>query len=321
MNILIRKCHGTGNDFILIDEISNKYSFTDKDRVTLTKNLCDRQNSIGADGILFLQSSTTCDAKMRIFNSDGSEAQMCGNGLRCIGRYALELFDKTELNIETLAAQYKVVKAPSLYKDIYTVQIWLNTVNFDVDSLPMIFDRQQCLFETIEELDSNLKVTAISMTNPHIVTLVSELDNNLIQPLGEKANNLKSVFPQGVNFNFVKKIDGNSIYVRTYERGCGITKSCGTGMTASTITFCLEHPECYGKDVNVYNDGGMIKINVTKSDDTYENKFIGNASYVFDAEIEVDDNLTLSNTLSKKFYDKEISIYDEFLSYTQELTK
>lgn len=319
MNLFIRKCHGTGNDFILIDEISNGYTFTEDERKALAKNLCNRNNSIGGDGILFLQSSSACDAKMRIFNSDGSEAEMCGNGLRCIGRYALELLNKSELDIETLKASYKVVKVPSIYKDIYTVQIWLNTVDFNVSSLPMIYDKEQCIFDEVKELDPSLKITAVSITNPHIVAFVPELNNQSIQSLGIKANELKAVFPKGVNFNFVKHINENSIYVRTYERGCGITKSCGTGMTASTITFCLKNPELYGKDVNVYNDGGMIKINVTKTETGYENKFIGNASYIFDGEIQIDENLALVNTVSKSFFRDEIKAYDEFLSYTKTL--
>lgn len=313
------KCHGTGNDFILIDEVSNEYGFTEKQRRDLAINLCNREKSIGADGILFLLKCNGADAEMRIFNSDGSEAEMCGNGLRCIGRYAMELFKKDNIKIRTKKAIYDVNKAEDIYNGIYTVQIFLNSVDMNTSSLPMIYDKENCIFEIVPEVSEDHKITAVSMTNPHIVTFVNELDNNEITDLGVKVNNLKSVFPEGVNFNFVKEINNNSIYVRTYERGCGITKSCGTGMTASTVTFCIKHPEMYEKDINIYNDGGMIKINITKDGNKYTNKFTGNASYVYKSTISLNEDCSLKDILNKEMYDNEIKIYEDFLLSTKNL--
>lgn len=318
MEIKFIKCHGTGNDFILIDEVSNDYCFTENQRQLLALNLCNRKESIGADGILFLLKTKEADAEMRIFNSDGSEAEMCGNGLRCIGRYAMELLKKESIRIKTMKAIYDVNKAEDIYEGIYTVQIFLNSVNMNTSSLPMIYEKEHCIFEIVPEVSNKHQITAVSMTNPHIVTFVNNLDNDIITELGVKVNNLKSVFPEGVNFNFVKEINDNSIYVRTYERGCGITKSCGTGMTASTVTYCIKHPDMYGKDVNIYNDGGMIKINVTKNDTSYINKFTGNASYVYDAVISVDESCCLIEIIEKEDFDHEINNYNNFLKMTKE---
>lgn len=318
MKIKIRKCHGSGNDFVLIDEITNKYTFSEEERAKISASLSNRETGIGSDGVLFLQNSDKCDARMRMFNTDGSEAEMCGNGLRCIGRYAMELLGKDKITLQTMKAEYETVKAPELYENVPTIQIWLNSVNLNTKSLPMVYDKEHCFFETVPAVDENLKITAVSMTNPHIVTFIDKLDNTEITRLGEKVNNLKSVFPEGVNFNFVKEINEDSIYVRTYERGCAITKSCGTGMTASSVAFCLKHPDHYGKDINIYNDGGMIKINVSRNNDKYENKFTGNASYVFDANLTLDENYKLVNIDNRKEFTDEIEAYDKFFQVSRE---
>jgi diaminopimelate epimerase len=322
MDINIIKCHGTGNDFVLIDELTNDYNINESDRAKMAIVLCDRKGLVGADGILFVQKSLNYDAKMRIFNSDGSEAEMCGNGLRCVGRYAMEILTMDALNIETMKANYIVKKTKSIYKDIQTVEIEINTVNFNAKSLPINVSSSEFIFNKISELSDHLEFTALSITNPHIVTIVDEFDNNSILDIGRRANTLKNIFANGVNVNFVKILDGNSIYVKTYERGVGLTKSCGTGMTASSIVACLKDEMFYNSELNVYNDGGMIKCVVEKSsEEKYKVRFIGNATFIYKASIDMQS--ILNNEIvsfSQELFENEIAQYDEFLSYVQSIT-
>ena len=322
MNINIVKCHGTGNDFVLIDELTNDYNINENDRAKMAIALCDRKGLVGADGILFVQKSLKYDAKMRIFNSDGSEPEMCGNGLRCVGRYAMEILTMDVVNIETMKANYIVKKTKNIYKDIQTVEIEINTVDFNVNSLPMCSSSSQFIFNNINELSNHLEFTALSITNPHIVTIVDQFDKDAILDIGRRANALKNIFVSGVNVNFVKVLDGNSIYVKTYERGVGITKSCGTGMTASSIVACLKDERFYNSELNVYNDGGMIKCVVEKStEEKYKVRFIGNASFIFKASIDMQSILNNSiNSFSQELFENEIAQYDEFLNYVQSIT-
>jgi diaminopimelate epimerase len=322
MEINIVKCHGTGNDFVLIDELTNDYNINESHRAKMAIVLCDREGLVGADGILFVQKSLKYDAKMRIFNSDGSEAEMCGNGLRCVGRYAMEILNIDTVNIETMKANYIVKKTENIYKDIQTVEIEIDTVDFSADSLPINVSSSEFIFNKISELSDHLEFTALSITNPHIVTIVDEFDNKAILDIGRRANTLKNIFAAGVNVNFVKILDENSIYVKTYERGVGLTKSCGTGMTASSIVACLKNEMFYNSELNVYNDGGMIKCVVEKSTEgKYKVRFIGNASYIFKASIDMQSILNNSiNSFSQELFENEITQYDEFLSYVQSIT-
>lgn len=290
MKIEILKTHGSYNDFILIDEYSHDYGFNDEQRTMLTKVLCDRNTALGADGILFVQKSEVADARMRIFNSDGTEPEMCGNGLRCAGRYITELLNRDHAVVETLKANLDVQRTENIYGDIQTYEVLIGPVSFDVDSLPVIHNEKKLYNTVIPELSPDLSFTAVSMPNPHIITLVNEIDEAQVAAIGKKANELKSVFPKGVNVSFVKDLGNAKIFVQTYERGVGITNSCGTAMSASSLITCLlgiNHPE---NDVTVLNNGGMVrcKVNELKETGEYSVKLKGNATYVFSGTVELD---------------------------------
>ncbi|WP_160671218.1 diaminopimelate epimerase [Clostridium sp. C8-1-8] len=320
MKIDFIKCHGSGNDFILIDELKESLNISENDRINLAIELCNREKSIGADGILFVQSSSFCDGKMRIFNADGSEPEMCGNGLRCVGRYLIDALGKDFITVETMKAKYDVKAVSEIFNGVRTVEIEIDTVSFDVTTLPLNHSKSTLINEALLALSEDLVFTAVSITNPHIVTFIEDLSRNEITRIGKEANTNKTVFPQGVNVNFVKIIDNNSIYVTTYERGVGITKSCGTGMTASSAAYCLNNPGQYYKELNIYNDGGMIKIYVNKDElNNYKIRFIGNGSYVYCSTVEVDDNFKVTSLSDKKDFEDEISSYNEFLKYTKEV--
>lgn len=321
MNIQILKCHGSGNDFILIDEMSGRYSFTEEERKNIAIKLCDRKNAVGADGILFVLGSENCDGRMRIFNADGSEPEMCGNGLRCVGRYVLERTNKEKVIIETMKAQYVVKKVEDLYKGVYTVEIIIDSLTFGVSDLPLNYSEDRLFFGKLEELSPELTFSAVSVTNPHLVSIMDEIKEAQLVSVGTKANGTPSLLPKGVNVNFVKVMDEHNIYVKTFERGVGLTKACGTGMTASSVVSCMAGKCPDGEEINIYNDGGMIKCIVNKKrEGGYFVQFIGNASYVFKAEVDMKDvKGSLEASIDYKPFMEETEQYENMFRYTRKI--
>lgn len=317
LKIHILKCHGTGNDFVLIDEINSSLGWSDRERAVFARRICDRKGTIGADGILFVQYSSAYDAKMRIFNSDGSEAEMCGNGLRCVGRYVMEKINRDAADIETMRAVYTVKRGKDIYPGIWTVEILIDTVSFNTSDLPMVGKGDKLVYEKIEQLSGSLEFTAVSITNPHIISVVEHIDEDLLVSIGKRANSAEYIFPKGVNVSFVSILNKNSIYVKTYERGVGLTKSCGTGMTASCAAVCLKFQDMINSEINVYNDGGMIKCIVNRNSlGNYEVRFTGNATFVYSAEIDyMPDEPGFYNQFEKETFTQEIELYDNFIKH------
>ena len=313
MIINILKCHGSGNDFILIDEWSNGYKFSEKQRVVLSQALCDRNSLLGADGILFFLKSDKADAGMRIFNSDGSEAEMCGNGLRCVARYAVELLKKDSALIETLKENLEVKKLPDIFYGVKTFQATIKPVRFELKTLPMVLHKGTLRNEKIDYLSEELLFTALSIPNPHIVAIVDTIDEKAIDEMGKKANLNKEIFPRGVNLNFVKPLGENTIYVQTYERGVGLTNACGTGMSSSSLVSCLLGINKIGSVINVINRGGMVKCQ-PKIDkmDNYSVELMGNATYSFEGQVEINFNYPLDFIYTnKKKYLEDINNYNK----------
>ncbi|RIW35107.1 diaminopimelate epimerase [Bacillus salacetis] len=290
MELNLIKCHGSNNDFLLIDEITETYNFSEKDRQNLAIALCDRKKGIGADGILFVMNSDRCDGKMRVFNADGSEASMCGNGLRCVGRYVTELKNKAEITIETLKADLQVSKEPPIYSRIPTYKVEISPVLFELEHLPMNLDRETLISGKVPEISDSLTFTAVAVPNPHLISIVENehIISNEQKSISETVNGPNNLFPDGVNVSFVQSLGPAGIYVRTFERGVGFTNACGTAMSASTLVTCLAGMNEYEKEIDVYNNGGKVKVIVHKDAGKYSMDLIGNATYMASFKLEVD---------------------------------
>ena len=310
MKLQLLKCHGSSNNFILIDEYE-KILFSEEERVTLSKSLCETEQ---VDGILFFQNSKVADGKMRMFNPDGSEAEMCGNGLRCIGRFACETLDKTSVLIETLKSVSTVSKDKNIYKTIETYQAELKNVLLNTKNIPILLKSETLINQPLSALSSNLDFTAVSMPNPHIVSIVDKVSDSELIEVGEKANALPMLFPNGVNVNFCQILDEGVIFVRTYERGVGLTKSCGSGMSASSMVYCLLGYSAFGKTIDVYNQGGLVRCKpVVTAFHQYSVFLSGNATFVFksikDEEIKICENIFVN----------EIQDYGQLLEYSENM--
>jgi len=282
------KCHGSGNDFLLIDEMEHDYGFTEESRAELAKSLCDRETELGADGILFILSSSKADARMRVFNSDGSEASMCGNGLRCAGRYICEKLGVNEAIVETMKANLQVKKEEDLFPGVPTYNVEISPVSFRLEDLPLKLDQEELIQEKIPSLSDELVFTALAVPNPHLVAIVNQdqIEANLQKDLSEKVNGPNELFPDGVNVSFIKLIEKGKIYVRTFERGVGFTNACGTAMSSSSLVTCLIGENQIGDSISVYNNGGMVQCVVHKEADRYSIDLIGNATYLYKATVE-----------------------------------
>lgn len=252
------KLHGIGNDFIAIDKRfdNNDFDFYSD----LAKKVCNRRFSVGADGLLIVKNSSVADIKMLYYNSDGSMAKMCGNGLRCFSKFVYDnnIVKKEEFSVDTLDG-IKKVKLNINNKKIDSIKVNIGTGLFKSKDILLDENKDKFINEKINILDKEFSVSFILMGVPHLVILVDKLDMNEVYKYGEEISNYK-IFPNKINVNFVKVEDKENISVRTFERGCGYTLGCGTGMTASAIV--CNYLGLTDKSVNVASQGGDIKIDI-----------------------------------------------------------
>jgi len=251
------KMHGLGNDYIVIDNRDQK--ITDHHAPQLAESLCARRFSVGADGLLLVDPSKGVDVKMRIFNADGSEAEMCGNGIRCFSKYCYEngIVTKTEFKIETLAG-VKPIWLTLDHGEVSSVKVDMGAPSWQRASLPMIGEGQ-CINENIEVGNRLYTVTCVSMGNPHCVTFVGDIEAFPVYTVGKLIENHKA-FPRRTNVGFVQVDSRTELTVRVWERGCGETLACGTGAcAAAAVANKLDKVD---KKVTVHVLGGDLQIEV-----------------------------------------------------------
>jgi len=249
------KMHGLGNDYILIDNRDGKLDGKDLGKVA--KNLCRRRFSVGADGLLLLYDSSVADVKMRIFNADGSEAEMCGNGIRCLAKYCFvnNVTDKTELRIETLAG-IKTVWLNVEDGTVRSVTVDMGSPILERRMIPMAGEGK-CIDEELEVEGEKFKITCLSVGNPHCVIFMDNVDAFPVEKIGPKIEN-HPAFPNRTNVEFAQLIRNNEMKIRVWERGVGETLACGTGACAAVVAANLTG-KASGKCI-VHLRGGDLNI-------------------------------------------------------------
>ncbi|WAM36827.1 diaminopimelate epimerase [Caldicellulosiruptor acetigenus] len=254
--MLFSKMHGLGNDFIVIDARGKE----DIDYNSLAKRMCHRHIGVGADGLLLVLDSKLADIRMRIINSDGSEAEMCGNGIRCFSKYVFErgIVKKDKFKVETLAGIIEPELILNEYGLVEKVKVNMGKPSFKRKDIPMQGDPESDAINTSIEVDGKeYKITSLLMGVPHTVLFVDDVEKVDIYTLGPKIER-HEVFPRKTNVNFVQVIDKNNIKVRTWERGAGATFACGTGSCASVIASNLN--SFTERKVNVHLYFGTLEI-------------------------------------------------------------
>ncbi|MGL5717591.1 MAG: diaminopimelate epimerase [Paraclostridium sp.] len=273
------KLHGIGNDFIAID---GRFDNIDANNYSeIAQSVCHRHFGIGADGLLVVKNSKICDIEMVYYNSDGSRANMCGNGLRCFCKYVYDnkIINNNEFTVYTLDGEKKI-ELETKTEDILSIKVNMGKPNFNPECIPVNTDTNKFINENIQIENKNFEVSSILMGVPHTIVFVDELNKEDVYkygPLLEKYD----IFPKNTNVNFVKVNDEDNISVYTWERGCGYTLGCGTGMTASVIIS--NYLGKVNNTVNVQSEGGIVKIDI--SDDVY---MIGNAVKICEGTVEVE---------------------------------
>lgn len=255
------KLHGIGNDFIAID---GRFDGIDQaDYSMLAKKVCNRRFSVGADGLLIVKNTDKADIEMVYYNTDGSRGEMCGNGLRCFCKYVYDnsILRKDEFSVFTLDGIKNVVLNTDS-GNINSIKVNMGIGSFLTNDVPVLTDKKMFVEEEVEILGRKLKATSILMGVPHTVILVDELDVDFTKKYGKEIE-VNNLYPNKTNVNFVKVEDKYNISVRTWERGCGYTLGCGTGMTASAMV--CNYLGKVEKSVNVTSEGGMVKIDIEDS--------------------------------------------------------
>ena len=226
------KMHGLGNDYVLVDNRDQK--IREGNLGQLAKRLCERRFSIGADGLLLLYNSSVADVKMRIFNADGSEAEMCGNGIRCFAKYCYEndVVDKTELSVETLGGMKNIWLELQDGK-VGAVKVDMGRPILEREQIPVLGEGR-CIGEELEVDGATFKMTCLSVGNPHCVIFVDDVDNFPVAELGPKIEN-HQLFPNRINVEFAQALGRDQLKVRVWERGVGETLACGTVACAASV--------------------------------------------------------------------------------------
>lgn len=275
------KMHGLGNDYIYVNCFEEKI----KEPSKIARFISDRHKGIGSDGLILIGPSKKADFRMQIFNADGSVAEMCGNGIRCVGKYVFDrgMTEKEELEIETLAGIRRLkLHTKKLDAAIVTsVTVDMGIPILTADKIPVISKNTQVINETIMINHMNYRMTAISMGNPHAVVFVKNV-KGVDLPLLGPAFEYHGRFPKRINTEFVEVLDRNTINVRVWERGAGETLACGTGACAAVVASVLNN--LTEREVTVKLLGGDLKVEWRQSDNIVY--MTGPAQTVYDGAID-----------------------------------
>lgn len=277
------KMHGTGNDYVYVDCTKNEI----EDGTELSKFVSDRHFGVGSDGLILIKKSDVADFKMDMYNADGSKGEMCGNGIRCVGKYVYDngLTDKTTVTIETLAG----IKTIELYlKDgkVDSVLVNMGSPELKASQIPVIFPKEQMINEPMEVDGSIFRVTCVSMGNPHCVIFTDEDTRTLDLPhIGPFFEN-HPTFPQRVNTEFANILDKKNIRMRVWERGSGETLACGTGACATAVAAVVNG--LTDDEVTIHLLGGNLTVRYDQENNTVWLK--GPATTVFTGHIDIPES-------------------------------
>lgn len=276
MKMAFTKMHGIGNDFIVLDFRDKALKSQIPDFGGLSRRLCDRRFGIGADQILLLETSAVADFAMKIYNADGSEVEMCGNGIRCLAKYIWDrgLSDKDTLEIETLAGIIRPQRAGEL------VRVDMGEPVLDGRSIPVALDGHVTDMPLRAD-DRELRITCVSMGNPHAVIVVDNVDAFDVYRYGPVIEH-SPLFPNRTNVEFIQVLGPESIRMRVWERGSGETLACGTGASAAGVAASILG--LTGKKTTVHLRGGDLQIEWAGNNHVY---MTGPAVDVFEGQVRI----------------------------------
>jgi len=275
--IKFTKMEGLGNDYVYMDAINQKI----ENRSELARFVSNRNFGIGSDGLILIEKSEVADFKMTMFNSDGSQAEMCGNGIRCVAKFVYDkgMTDKTTLKIETLAG-IKILELNVEDGKVKTVRVDMGEPILEAEKIPVISTEKLVKNLILKAQDKEFRFTCVSMGNPHAITIVDDTESFDVKKYGEELE-VNKAFPRRANVEFVQIVDKNTIKMRVWERGAGETLACGTGACATAVACNLNG--LTDREVTIKLLGGDLKIEWNA-----ENNHVymtGPATTVFEGEL------------------------------------
>ncbi len=303
MRFAITKCHGSGNDFPMID--AREIALSDAEWARVARLLADRAGPVGGDGLLLMTPGTTeRPIGFRMFNVDGSEAETCLNGLRCVARMGFEALEidrgGVQLNGSTAWAERDGDIAPG----VYTVSERAGPASLDASAWPL-GDLARVIEQPVPMLNSERAFTAVAIPNPHLVSFVDTIDDAELSAIGDICEAAPDWLPRRANVSFVQ-VRGDSLFVRTFERGVGLTNSCGSAMAASTYAAGLTGRIGWDVPVTVFNRGGLVRA--VAGEDAMVT-LSGNATFEWVGEVVIGTDDVCELTVTDR-YDSEIAAWD-----------
>ncbi|HMK53610.1 MAG TPA: diaminopimelate epimerase [Methanobacteriaceae archaeon] len=283
--VLFSKMHGLGNDYVIIDESEEIVVPEDKKSVVV-EELCRRGFSIGADGVIFISSSEIADIRFRIFNADGSEAEMCGNGIRCFAKFVYEnrVVEEEEFKVETLGG-IKTLTLNVEDGEVISSRVDMGLGSFLSQEIPMNTDKEEFIEEELEVNGVKFPLTAVNVGNPHAVIFTDDLEEIPLAEFGPLLENHQA-FPERINVHFVRIISPSEVEMITWERGAGFTLACGTG--ATSVALAGYRLGQLNENVLVHLPGGDLEISVYPENGNLGAFMQGDAVMVFEGIIEVE---------------------------------
>ena len=283
MALKFTKMHGCGNDYVYVNGLKE----TVKDPAKVSQFISDRHMGIGSDGLIMIYPSDVADFRMGMFNADGSEGAMCGNGVRCIAKYVYDygLTDKTNISLETKGG-IKYLDLTVENGKVAMVKVNMGAPILEAKNVPVVSDKEQVVDEPILVDGKEYRITAVSMGNPHAVTFVEDTESLNLEEIGPKFE-FHEAFPDRVNTEFIQIIDRKNVNMRVWERGSGETLACGTGTCATAVACVLNG--LTDNEITVHLRGGDINIKYDQEENVVW--MTGPATVVFDGEIELQEGI------------------------------
>lgn len=299
MRIRFTKCHGSGNDFPLVD--ARGVERADAEWAAAARALADRSGPVGGDGLLLLtDGGGGCDFGQRMFNPDGSEAETCLNGLRCVGRAGLEALGLDEARVRLRRSEALVRRDAALAPGVCTIEERAGPASLDVREWPMRLGVEQVVDAVVPPLSDALRFTAVAMPNPHLVCFVEAVYEAELVWVGLLCEAAPEWLPNRANVSFVEARAGE-LFVRTHERGAGLTEACGSAMAASTYAAGLTGRAPFGTAVAVRTRGGPARARA-EADGIVT--LSGNATFEWEGEVEVGPDGARDLVVTRRFDDE-----------------
>ena len=306
-------CHGSGNRFVMIDAVAQMLECLGAEFGSWAVQLCAEDTPIGgADGVLLLVEFGGGYA-MRMFNPDGSEAEMCGNGIRCAARQAQKYIGRDEFSVWSGGQEYRITHERPVWPGVETYGVEI-PVSLQSGDFGFAADGGEFTGRPIERLHEGLRFTALNLGNPHITACVDHIDYDLLTELGERVKVLPEEFPYGINVSLFEHTGPQQIFVATYERGAGITASCGTAMTASATAAALLGLTEFGREVEVRNRGGAVRCLPRRCGaGLLITRLTGNATFEAEGTFYAADDSRVESVAVDRQLDGEKSAYEAFV--------